>query len=305
MRIAVLIAFGCTLAYGQTAAKLEFEVASIKAAAPQQAGRNMIGINGGPETRDPGQITYTNVPLRLLIQNAFNIKGFQLTAPNSLDDVHFDILVKVPPGATKEDVRVMLQNLLADRFGMKVHHEEKEMQAYALTVAKSGAKLKPSVEAPPTADGAAPSGPPGPPKMDKNGFPQFPAGGRGMMVMGMNGKMRMTAAQETISQLCDFLGNQLARPVIDQTGLPAKYDFNLEFAPEGMMGRGGMAPPPPPPPGGGGLAGGDPGGLAGSSDPAPTLIGAIQEQLGLKLEPKKLPVDIVIVDHIEKTPTEN
>jgi uncharacterized protein (TIGR03435 family) len=153
-------------------------------------------------------------------------------------------------------------------------------------------KLKPSAEPPVDADG----GPPGPPKMDKNGFPTIPGGGRGMMMMFMNDLMRGTGGQVPISQICGFISNQLGRPVVDQTGLTGKYDFNLEFAPENMPNM------PLPPPGGGR---GDSGSLPASTDPAPTLIGALQEQLGLKLEQKKLPVDIVIVDHIEKTPTEN
>jgi uncharacterized protein (TIGR03435 family) len=297
MRAATLLAFAGLLAYGQETPKLEFEVASIKPATPQIPGRGMIGISGGPGTRDPVQITYRSVPVRMLLLNAFDIKGFQLTAPASVDDLRFDILVKVPSGATKEDARVMLQNLLADRFGMKVHHESKEMQAFALVAAKGGVKLRPSAEPPANADPAASggfAGPPGPPKMDKNGFPTFPSGGRGLMMMFMNGQMHATAAQETLSQICDFISNQLGRPVFDQTGLTGKYDFNLEFAPENM-----------PLGGPGGMGRGDAGVLPASSEPAPTLIGALQDQLGLKLESKKLPVDIVIVDHIEKTPTEN
>jgi uncharacterized protein (TIGR03435 family) len=301
MRAVLLLTFAGVLAFGQDKPRLEFEVASIKPAEPQIPGRGMIGISGGPGTRDPSQITYRSVPVRMLVLNAFDIKGFQLTAPASIDDLRFDIQVKVPSGATKEDTRVMLQNLLIDRFGMKVHHETKEMQAFALVAAKGGVKLKPSAEPPASADGGPPgglAGPAGPPKMDKNGFPTIPGGGRGLMMMFMNGLMRGTGAQETIGQICDFISNQLGRSVVDQTGLTGKYDFNLEFAPENM--------PMLPPGGGRGDGGrGEAGGLPASSEPAPTLIVALQEQLGLKLEQKKLPIDIVIVDHIEKTPTEN
>ncbi len=297
MRTAILLAFAGILAYGQEKPRLEFEVASIKPAAPQGGRGGMVLLSGGPGTRDPGQISYANVTIRMMITNAYNIKSFQLTAPGTLDDLHFDVLAKVSKGATKEDARVMLQNLLIDRFGMKVHHETKEMQAFALMAARGGVKLKPSAEAPPPeADGKG-LVIPGPPKMDKNGFPTIPAGGRGMMAMFVNGQMHVSAAQETISQICDFLSNQLGRPVVDQTGLAGKYDFNLEFAPENM--------PQLPPGGGAGMGRGDAASPAVSNDPAPTLIGALQDQLGLKLEAKKLPVDIVIVDHIEKTPTEN
>jgi uncharacterized protein (TIGR03435 family) len=180
----------------------------------------------------------------------------------------------------------MLQNLLADRFQMKARLEKKEMQAFALQVAKGGVKMKLSEEPPPDPNGAAKALPlsPGPPRFDKNGFPIVT--GSGMIVETQNGRARVTAKQAAISQICTFLGNQFARPVIDQTGLTGKYDYNLEFAPEN-------APPP------------DAGAAPASSDPAPTLLLAVQDQLGLKLDAKKLPVDIVIVDHIEKIPTEN
>ena len=296
MRAVILLAFTGILAFGQEKPRLEFEVASIKPAAPEAAGRGVVFMQGGPGTSDPSQIRYTNVTIRLMIMNAFNVKRFQLTAPGTVDDLHFDVLAKVPKDATKEDTRVMLQNLLSDRFGMKFHRETKEMQAYALTAAKGGVKLKPSADAPPPEPDGRGLSVPGPPKLDKNGFPTFPAGGRGLMMMFANGQMHGTGAQETISQICDFISNQLGRPVVDQTGLNGKYDFNLEFAPENM---------PPLPPGAGPAMGrGDAPGPP-SSDPAPTLIVALQEQLGLKLEAQKLAVDIVVVDHIEKTPTEN
>jgi uncharacterized protein (TIGR03435 family) len=104
-----------------------------------------------------------------------------------------------------------------------------------------------------------------------------------MILETQNGRSRLAAKQASIAQICNFLGIQYARPVIDQTGLTGKYDYRLEFAPEN-------APP-------------NQDGTSG--EPASTLLMAVQDQLGLKLEAKKLPVDIVVVDHIEKTPTEN
>lgn len=300
-----------------SSAKLEFEVASIKPAAPQEPGRPIrIGAAGGPGTTDPGQLKYSNASLQMLIMQAYNVKRFQVTAPDWMNSAQFDIVAKVPPGASKEDVRVMLQNLLAERFQMKVHMEKKEMQAYALVAAKGGVKLKPSENATPGELPAAFNGPPAPPKMDRNGFPMLPPNMSGGALMMFNGsQMRMTASKRTMANICDFLSGQLSKPVVDQTGLTGTYDFNLEFAPDGpLMGPGGAAMPPPPPPPPGATAGmvvGVPGGAApggpppGAGDPAPTLLGAVQDQLGLKLEPKKLPVDIVVVDHAEKTPTEN
>ncbi len=284
MRTALLLAFAGVLSYGQSAAKLEFEVASIKPSTPPPGGRGMnVGSRGGPGTADPTQVTYSNMTLKLLIMTAYNVKSYQVTAPDwTGEGQRFNIAAKVPAGASKDDARVMLLNLLADRFQMKAHLEKKEMQAFALVVAKGGVKMKPSAETPSDA-GALPL-PPGPAKLDKNGFPIVT--GNGMILETQNGRARLAARQIAIGQICNFLGIQFARPVIDQTGLAGKYDYTLEFAPENLRPT-------------------DAGASAAASDPAPTLLVAIQDQLGLKLEAKKLPVDIVIVDHIEKTPTEN
>jgi uncharacterized protein (TIGR03435 family) len=112
--------------------------------------------------------------------------------------------------------------------------------------------------------------------------------------------------KQPINDLVAMISNQLGRPVIDATGLKGKYDFTLSFAMNGIAPAGVMiGPPPPPPPGGGG--GPEPAGMAGGpdSDTGPSLPGALQQQLGLKLESKKGMVDIVVIDHLEKVPTEN
>lgn len=127
-----------------------------------------------------------------------------------------------------------------------------------------------------------------------------------MMVMMNNGRLRLVGNKQPVSAMTDMLSNQLGRPVVDMTGLTAKYDFTLDFMPEeGQMMRGPMGAMPPPPPGAG--PGPGPGlGDAASDNPSPAnLFTALQEQLGLKLEPKKGPVDLLVIDHIEKTPTEN
>ncbi len=296
--IVVLEAALCCGAMAQTGQHpTEFEVASVKAAAPQDMHRMQVMMRGGPGSPDPGQITYTNVSLRNIVMNAYGVKNFQISGPGFLDTERFDVLAKVPKGATKDDLKVMLQNLLAERFQIKLHQEKKELPIYALVVAKNGPKLKESAEdAPASADAPPPPPSPG----GRGGF-----GGRGgMMIMINNGRMRLTASKQPVSGIADMLSNQLGRPVIDQTGLTGKYDFTVEFAPEeGQMMRGPMGGMPPSPPG----AGPGPGPGEGASDgPAPAnLFTALQEQLGLKLEPKKGPVDFLVIDHIEKAPTEN
>src|SRR5690349_9630749 len=95
-----------------------FEAASVKPAEAQPGGTMRVMMSGGPGTPNPGQLTYTNVTLKNVIQNAYNVKGYQINGPKWLDSERFDIVAKVPHGASKEDFRVMLQNLLAERFKM-------------------------------------------------------------------------------------------------------------------------------------------------------------------------------------------
>ena len=337
MAVAAIFTLAGSLALGQTPeSKLEFEVASVKPWAPPTGGGRGIfmGMRGGPGTPDPGQITYSGLPLKFLLANAYDVRPYQVIGPGWLDMERFDIVAKVPPGTTKEQARIMLQNLLADRFGMKLHHETKDSQVYELVVGKSGPKIQRSAaqdDPPPPKVGETPP-PPGPPKLDKNGVPQLDRPGLMMMIrMGPKGPLsHMVGRQQTLVQFAQMLGNQVNRPVVDKTGLAGKYDFTLEFAFDPGQGPMGL---PPPPPGGFGGPGGGPGpvtaGAAGggqaiaagpggpkegpvtapldsqTADSAPTLFTALQEQLGLKLDPKKAPLEMLVIDHIEKTPTEN
>lgn len=331
----VLFTLAGALAFGQAGdtRRLEFEVASIKPAAqPGGPGRpTFIGFRGGPGTDDPGQITYTGLPLRFLITNAYDVKPYQVIGPAWLDTERFDVTAKVPSGTTKEQARVMIQNLLADRFGLKLHHDTKDSQVYELVVDKGGPKLKLSdvQDDPPPAkpDPAAPPPPPGPPKLGKDGFPQLDRPGLfTMMNISPSGpRARLMAKAQTMAQLATPLGNQVNRPVVDKTGLTGKYDFTLEFSFEpGGGGPMGLPMPPLPPGGFGGAGGGEGGGAGGrataagpgggpspapaeaqSTDSAPTVFAALREQLGLRLEQKKAPLDMLVIDHVEKTPTEN
>jgi uncharacterized protein (TIGR03435 family) len=309
MRLTLLFCFTTLVGSAQT-----FDVASIKPAEPMTGGRIMIGVRGGPGTEDPGRITYTGMPVKMVIANAFDVKGYQIQGPSWLDTERFDITVKVPAGATKEQARIMMQNLLAERFRLAIHHETKEMASYVLTVGSKGLKMK-SVDPEPAPDpNSAPPLPPpggrGPMKMGKDGFPEMPAfagrGGGPMMIM-MNGKAKMMCTSCPVSRITETLGNQLGKPVVDQTGLTGNFEFSLFFEPDMSNMR--MVGVPPPPgaagfsaPGGGAGAGPAP---EGNLDTAPPLLSAIQDQLGLKLEPKKAPADLIVIDHMEKTPTEN
>ena len=324
MRTAILcagliISTSCA-AFGQGAAESPtFEVASVKPAEPQPEGMMRVRMSGGPGTPDPGQLTYTNVSLKNVLTNAYDVKEYQINGPNWLDGERFDIVAKIPQGTTKEQFKLMLQNLLAERFKLALHHETKELPIYALVVGKGGPKLKEAVEE----DAAAPQGaaapPPPPPgrdeagpvrlKMDADGMPQLPSGmGRNGVIMmtiyGSGGlRTRMVCKGQPVSALLATLSSQLGRPVVDATGLKAKYDITLDYAPDGLKGTAIMMPPPPPQhdgaPGGGGP-------MASAPDAGgPTIFTALQEQLGLKLEQRKGPVDLLVIDRMEKVPTEN
>jgi uncharacterized protein (TIGR03435 family) len=286
----------------------------------------MMGQRGGPGTSDPGQVTFSNLSQQALVAIAYDVQDYQISGPGWLATERYDIVAKIPKGATKEQFRVMLQNLLAERFHLTLHHETKDLPQFALVVAKNGPKLK-AAAPPPAADAAAPKDgegpggpppgpgpgigpPPGPPPpgdggmrmtMGKDGFPKLPpgAGRGGVMMMMMNGRARLIGNGQPISRLADALSRQVGRPVTDKTGLAGNYDFTLDFDPEGSIGGRGMMPPPPP--GGGGDSPG-----ANPSEPEfASLFIALQEQLGLKLELKKGPLDLLVIDHSEKVPVEN
>lgn len=315
---------------------LTFEVASVKPAPPPTAeGKRMIraGAQGGLGTGDPGQISYSFVSLRDLLTQAFGLKMYQISGPDWLDSERFDIIAKVPTGATKDDVKIMLQNLLKERFRLAFHFEKKVVPVYELVVEKNGPKMKESQDqsdpaaVPPASpsDGTAAAVTPPPPspldpvkvRIGKDGMAEFPPGMQhpGIRMMAMMSpagfRVRLNAQRQTMAQLADSLSNQVDRPVLDGTGLASRYDFTLDFAPDqsAMMTKmgalsGGM---PPPPPGGAVAVGGRepaPNSTVPETDAAPLFV-AIQSQLGLKLEAKKAPTDLVVVDHLEKTPSEN
>jgi uncharacterized protein (TIGR03435 family) len=295
-RIVVLLAAVTFAAAAQT---LSFEVASVKPSAPLANGAIRIMVRGGPGTSDPGQITYQGRSLKDLISSAYGVKSFQVSGPGWLDTERFDIAAKIPDGTTKEQFNVMMQNLLAERFKLALHRETKDFPLYELTIAKNGPKLKPSTGDPSAAD----SGPPaGPPPIGKDGLPQLPAGRPGLMMNFMpGGHRRLMAVVQPVSALADMLSNLMDGPVIDKTGLTGKFDFTLEFVPEPGFGAGPLGAAPPPPPS---ADPGQPAGLA-AADQLSGLFTALQEQLGLKLERKKGPLDVWVVDRAEKVPTEN
>jgi uncharacterized protein (TIGR03435 family) len=266
----------------------EFEVASVKPAAPGQ--RPLPGDCTG--TLVGGQFHCASVTLKPLLLLAFGLKSYQFEGPGWLDSERYSIVAKAPSGAGSEQLNAMLQNLLASRFGMVVHWESREMAIYELVVAKGGLKMKEAEKAPAGAEAQpepAANGRPPAPQMthNKDGLPEFPPGVPGMFATaGGTPPDRfawVTARMQTIGSLLNMLQFQIGRPVVDKTGLTGIYDFNLRY-------EGGSAASPS---------------ADAASDPEPTLFEAFEKQLGLRFEAKKGPVEVLVVDKVNRTPTEN
>jgi uncharacterized protein (TIGR03435 family) len=262
----------------ETAPRESFEVASVK---PNKSGDRAVRIMIAPG----GRFRANNVTLKMLIGMAYRVQPFQISGDSGwMDSDRFDIEAKPPEGFAQPPMnpedpafqradevrRRMVQSLLADRFHLQVHRETKEMPVYALVIGKNGSKLKPSAPPPPDADAPGPKGPMGP--------------GRRFQGMRM-GRGELEAQSAAVAFLAQSLSNALGRTVIDETGLKGTFDFTLKWTPDESQGP--MMRPP-------GEAAAPPPDASG-----PDIFTAIQEQLGLKLESKKGPVDILVIDHAE------
>jgi uncharacterized protein (TIGR03435 family) len=259
-----------------------FEVASVK---PNHSGTSRRFFSFG----DPGRFTATNVTAKMIIEFAYNVKDFQLSGgPSWINSEGYDInakvddslaeqLQKLPLEQRLDQNRLMLQPLIADRFKLKLTRETKELPVNALVVAKGGPKLTSTAFTPPDPSSSNPATPPNGPGI------------------GFNGIGKLVATDMPVSALADVLPMQAdlgGRMILDQTGLAGKYDFTLQWTPVNpVMTIGGVTLPPLP-------------GAAAPVPDGPSIFTAIQEQLGLKLESTKGPVDTIVIDHVEE-PSEN
>jgi uncharacterized protein (TIGR03435 family) len=262
--------------------KPKFEVAAVRENTNND-GKVTIGIQPG------GRFTAVGVPVWDLIRQAFAVQRTQIVgAPDWTETARYDITAKAegdiqgtPPGGPPGPLNLMLQDLLADRFKLRAHRETRELPIYSLTLARSdkkfGAGLRPS-----TVDCAAMRGrggrmgaPPGPP----------PPGERPQCGMRVAPNQIM-AGGVSLAQLTQMLSQFTQRIVIDRTGLEGTFDIDLTFTLDGVP----NAPPPPP--------GGPPPPSVDSN--SPSLFTALQEQLGLKLESDRAPVEVLVIDHVER-----
>lgn len=282
-----------------------FEVASIKPSAPAENGMFMVMMGNSPG----GRWTAKGVTASILIQQAYDVKDFQISSgPSWLTTERYDIEAKAEtPNITREQLKVLLQSLLAERFNLKFHRETKELPIYALLVGKNGHKLHESEIQPAT---QTDSQPPDSSKPAQAGAVAGGAGGAagGSVSVGPGGKvvvgdapvrsgsqMRMgrgqlSAQMTPVSAIAAMLAQQLGRPVIDKTEIKGNFDFSLQWTPDETqrgVGFGGMEPP-----------------ATHSqlpSDPSgPSIFTAVQDQLGLRLEAQKGPVESLVIDRIEK-----
>ncbi len=263
----------CAAAFAQSGEKPRFEIASIK---PAAGGQGMfIRMNPG------GRLSVSNMPLKELIVLAYRIMPFQISGgPPWIESARFDIEAKPEVAPKQGDIQPMLQALLAERFNFVLRRESREMPVYALVLARKDGKLGPKLTEPQT--GSCFERDP-----TKDIAEQAKSGARpcGMMRMGLG---EFTGSSIPLDNLCATLSRMLERTVINKTGLTGKYDVALEFAPDEA--RIASLPPDAPRP---------------QIDwNGPTIFTAIQEQLGLKLEPQKGPVEVFVVERAEK-PTEN
>jgi bla regulator protein BlaR1 len=264
----------------------EFEVASVKRNA---SGNNFVQLGGDPG----GRFTATNVPLKLLIRQAYQLQDSQIVGgPNWINTDRFDIIAKAPgplalpaPGGSPGPFQLMMRALLADRFKLAVHTESRELPIYALTLArrdgKTGSQLRPAAVDCVAMFAARGRG--GPPPAPPQPGERPPCGMR-------LGPGNLSGGGVTMAQLSTTFSQFVQRVVVDRTGLMGNFDIDLTWTPDQLpQGRG--EPPP-----GVQLPPIDPNG--------PSIFTAVQEQLGLKLDSQRGPVDVLVIDRVEQ-PTED
>lgn len=310
MRLSLLL-----LAAGVGFAQPRFDVASVRAAKPGVPTASMSGgpMPAGPFNQsggEPGRITWTNVRLMRVLQVAYDFPVDRIEAPDWLGEQGYDITATMPMGTSVSDFRSMVQGLLKDRFKLAAHKGTKQVSGYALEVAKGGLKLPmskgPAAAATPLGgdDGQKPS-----PRreaalqymatrteafrslvtIDENGFgapkPGNPYYGNGApfeVTIAVNGRFRSTKLNATMPEIAAFLGGLAGAPAENATGVAGKYDVHVEYVPRPSAS-----------------------GAVATTEPGPDILDAIQQQLGLRLTPKKLPVESLVIDHVERIPVQD
>jgi len=323
--LAIQLALTAVSVFGQS--KPAFEVATVKPVVPMDQATMLAALQSGKMPYGANinnrRAEYTYLDLKTLLTYAYGVKPYQISGPDWMATTRFDIVAKMPEGSTKGDAPKMLQSLLEERFKLATHRTKVEHSVLALVVGKGGPKLKASAGTPSAIDENGPLKP-GEMKMDSPDGPVRVkvdlATGSSVIDMGLMGKMsyrivptaqtiRLDFSMTTMSGLADMLtqmftmfGGAGGRQVVDLTEVKGNYDASIDVSLTDILAMAraqGMDIP--------GAVGGPAIGPAVASDPGSggTSLSEAVRSMGLKLESRKAMVDQFIVDHVEKTPSEN
>ena len=311
MKSAVLIVLGLAVAaipvlsQAPAGTRLQIEAATIKVHPPP--------ITRIIVTQPPGRFVAEAFSLKMLVGRAYGVPDVRvLGGPSWVDSERYDIEAKAEGTIQPGQMPLYIQSLLEDRFQLKAHKETRELPVYELVLGRGGSKMKLSEDQTPVAPvqppapgtavrGAGPGGGPGPggpgpggpgPAADGRGGPAPFGGGPPPRGMFFGGRGNLQASAVPITNIVNFLTNQLGRPVYDKTGLTGLFDIKLEWTPGIEQTPGPFTPNPDAPP------------APPADGSGPTLFTALQEQLGLRLDSTKGPVEVVVIDSAQK-PTEN
>jgi bla regulator protein blaR1 len=220
-----------------------YEAASIK---PNVSGSNSSSTHGSR-----GQIVMVNTTLKRLIERAYDVRPFQVTGPDWMESVHFDVSAKYPPETKPAQRNLMLQTLLEDRFHLQAHRITKEIPGYAMVLGKGGLKVTP-VKA---------------------------TGDDSTNTNGNGGQMALTATSISMPRLAQVLSYSLNSTVVDKTGVEGVFNIELKYSTNDAA--------------------------AAHPDAPASIFTALAEKLGLHLQAQKVPVQFIVVDRVERMPTEN
>jgi uncharacterized protein (TIGR03435 family) len=289
-KIGLGIVLGATALFGQNPARPSFEVASIRPSAPGPPQQGVAGAR-----IDGAQFRTAYLTLKDYIGVAYRLKLYQISGPDWIGTDRFDVAATLPEGTLPAQVPSMMETLLEERFQLKVHREKKEFPIYALETAKGGLKM---TEAPPSPELE---------KADPRAPQEFTGGGSnqgvsinlgsGSSVSFSNNKFE--AKGLTMASLAGTLERFLDRPIVDMTDLKGRYDFSIDVTADdyrAMLIRSavvaGVVLPP------------DVLRFLDSASSPESLFDGLAK-LGLKLEPRRAPLDVLVIDGALRTPTEN
>jgi uncharacterized protein (TIGR03435 family) len=221
--------------------------------------------------------------LGYLITQAYGVKSYQISGPEWMNSDRFDITAKMPDGATREQIPQMLQSLLAERFKLTIHRESRVLPVYALVVGKDGQKLREAEPASTNAD-------------DASTAPR--------LMIRTTARARQIKGQVTMAGLAGILSTRLDRPVLDSTELTSTYDVDITWTPDGITDQ--LSPAltsivAAVPGSGGGTGAVD----VPPDAPADSIFSVLRNKLGLRLEARKAPVEVLAIDGVRRIPTEN